>query len=74
MHLIDRLLIVLREEEPNVSLKQRAILKMAISLLDQIDNPVWQRPESSFSIRLTEEEYLALPGKIEFTKGQPMLN
>jgi hypothetical protein len=73
MPLIDRLLIVLGEEEPTLTLKQRAIFKMAISLLDQLDGPVWERAENSFRVYLTEEEYLSLPGRIEFASGQPML-
>jgi hypothetical protein len=48
--LIDRLMIVLQEEESNLSIKQRAVLKMAISLLDQIDRPAWDRPEGSFRV------------------------
>jgi hypothetical protein len=73
VRLIDRLMIVLQEEEPNLSLKERAMFKMGISLLDQIDHPVWKRPENSFRVYLTEEEYLSLPGRIEFASGQPML-
>jgi len=70
--LIDRLMIVLQEEESNLSIKQRAVLKMAISLLDQIDQPAWDRPEGSFRVSLTREEYSALPGKFELIDGQPM--
>jgi hypothetical protein len=74
MPLIDRLMTVLQEEEPKLTLKERAIFKMAISLLDQLDGPVWERAENSFRVYLTEEEYLSLPGRIEFDNGQPMLN
>jgi hypothetical protein len=74
MPLIDLLLALLAEEEPNLTLKQRAILKMAISLLDQIDGPAWERPASSFRVQLTLEEYFALPpGRFEFHDGQPVL-
>ena len=72
--LIDQLLIVLQEEESSLTLKQRAIFKMAISLLDQIDGPAWERPASSFRVQLTLEEYFALPpGRFEFHDGQPVL-
>lgn len=74
MPLIDRLMTVLQEEEPKLNLKERAIFKMAISLLDQLDGPVWGRAENSFRVYLTEEEYLSLPGRFEFDNGQPMLN
>jgi hypothetical protein len=48
---------------------------MAISLLDQIDGPAWERPASSFRVQLTLEEYFALPpGRFEFHDGQPVLN
>ena len=74
MPLIDRLLALLAEEEPNLTLKQRAIVKMAISLLDQIDGPAWERPASSFRVQPTLEEYFALPpGRFEFHDGQPVL-
>lgn len=73
MPLIDRLLVVLGEEEPTLTLKERAIFKMAISLLDQLDGPAWERAENPFRIYLTEEEYPSLPGRIEIASGQPML-
>ena len=74
MPLIDRLVALLAEVEPNLTLKQRAIFKMAISLLDQIDGPAWERPASSFRVQLTLEEYFALPpGRFEFHDGQPVL-
>ncbi len=70
--LIDRLQAILEEEGPSLSLKERAILKTAISFLDQIDHPVYGSKNYNYRVRLTTEEFEALPSAYwEFVDGQP---
>lgn len=69
MELIDQLAQIL-EERPELPLYQRAVLKTAISFLDQEDKEVYE--DQNWRVRLTLEEYHALPGEYwEFFYGQP---
>jgi hypothetical protein len=70
--LIDRLQTILEKEGQTLSLKERAILKTAISFLDQIDHPVYEAKNYQHRVRLTNEEFDALPSAYwEFVDGQP---
>ena len=71
--LIDRLQKILQEEGPTHSVKERAILKAAISFLDQIDHRVYESENYNYRVRLTEQEFSALPSAYwEFVDNQPV--
>jgi hypothetical protein len=69
MELIDQLMQIL-EARPDLPFYQRAVLKAAISFLDQEHKCVYKN--ENWRVRLTPEEVDALPGEgWEFFWGQP---
>ncbi|MDQ2898568.1 MAG: hypothetical protein M3Y07_02065 [Acidobacteriota bacterium] len=55
----------LAEKHKNAPEKERLILKMAISLLNQIENP-----DGPYRVSFTFEEYERVPGRWEMVDGQ----
>jgi hypothetical protein len=67
MELIDELIQILNTH-PELPLYERAVLKLAISLLDQKEHSCWE-DDVNWHIRMTLEEFEALPGCWEFANG-----
>jgi len=51
----------------DASEEERLILKLAISLLDQLDDPEGSRPRK---VKFTFDEYQRVPGRWELVDGQ----
>ena len=66
MMLLDEL-CRLAERHKEASEKERLILKMAISLLDQLEDPDETRPRK---VVFSREEYERAPGRWELVQGQ----
>jgi hypothetical protein len=70
MELIDELMRIL-EANPDLGLRERAVLKTAISFLEQKEHRFWE-DSHDWRVQLTWEEYRALPGGMwELCNGQP---
>jgi hypothetical protein len=70
MELIDELLQILNAH-PELPLYERAVLKLAISFLDQKEH-YYLEDNYNWHVRMTLEEFRALPGAYwEFGNGQP---
>jgi hypothetical protein len=57
----------LADRHKDASEEERMILKMAICLLDQLDDPDGKRPRK---VMFTSDELWRVPGRWELTKGQ----
>ena len=66
MTLLDEL-CQLADRHQKASEEERAILKMAICLLDQLDDPQGTRPRR---VTFTAEELWRVPGRWELSEGQ----
>ena len=66
MSLLDEL-CQLAERHPDASDEERVILKMAICLLDQLEDPNETRPRK---VLFTSDELWRMPGRWELLKGQ----
>ena len=66
MTLLDEL-CQLADRHQETSEKERLVLKMAICLLDQLDDPQGTRPRR---VLFTAEELYRVPGRWELSEGQ----
>jgi len=66
MTLLDEL-CELAERHKDAREEERLVVKMAISLLDQLNDPQGTRPRK---VRFTLDEYMRVPGRWEVVDGQ----
>ncbi len=66
MTLLDEL-CQLADRHPEASGKERMVLKMAICLLDQLEDPQGTRPRK---VLFTSDELWRVPGRWELSQGQ----
>lgn len=66
MSLLDEL-CQLADRHTHASEKERMVLKMAICLLDNLEDPYADRPRK---VMFTVDELYRLPGRWELSKGQ----